>query len=126
MRDGLRARLEAAAHVCVAAEAGSGQEAIALAERGDIDLVLMDINMRGGSGIAATAQLSARCPQVAVLILSMHDRLEYVAQAMSAGASGYILKDAPGQEILLAIDTVMAGEVYFSAALKRTALKVIS
>lgn len=118
VRDGLRARLEAASHMCVAAEASSGQEAIALAERGDIDLVLMDINMRGGSGIVATVQLSARCPQVAVLILSMHDRLEYVGQAISAGARGYILKDAPSEEILLAIDTVMAGGVYLSAALK--------
>lgn len=117
VRDGLRARLEAVPHLRVVAEAGSGAEALARA--GEADLVLMDINMRGGSGIEATAQLVARHPQIAVLILSMHDKLEYVAQAMQAGARGYVLKDAPGKDIVLAIDTVMAGGIYYSAALAR-------
>lgn len=119
VRDGLRARLETSSHCQVVAEADSGEEALRLALQGGIDLVLMDINMRGGSGIQATAQLRERCPQVAVLILSMHDKLEYVTQAMAAGARGYVLKDAPGKDIMLAIDTVMAGGIYYSAALAR-------
>jgi DNA-binding NarL/FixJ family response regulator len=117
VRDGLRARLEAVPHFRVVAEAGSGSEALERAA--DADLVLMDINMRGGSGIEATAQLTARYPDIAVLILSMHDKLEYVAQAMQAGARGYVLKDAPGKDIVLAIETVMSGGIYYSAALAR-------
>jgi DNA-binding NarL/FixJ family response regulator len=117
VRDGLRARLEAVPHFRVVAEAGTGAEALARAA--DADLVLMDINMRGGSGIEATAQLSARHPGIAVLILSMHDKLEYVTQAMQAGARGYVLKDAPGKDIVLAIETVMSGGIYYSAALAR-------
>jgi DNA-binding NarL/FixJ family response regulator len=117
VRDGLRARLEAVAHFEVVAEAGSAAEAMQRAA--DADLVLMDINMRGGSGIEATAQLVARHPDIAVLILSMHDKLEYVAQAMQAGARGYVLKDAPGKDIVLAIETVMSGGIYYSAALAR-------
>jgi DNA-binding NarL/FixJ family response regulator len=119
VRDGLRARLEAVPHYVVAAEAGSADEALALAEQGRIDLVLMDINMRGVNGIEATALFRARYPQIAVLILSMHDKLEYVTQAMQAGARGYVLKDAPGRDIVLAIDTVMAGGIYYSAAVAR-------
>ena len=75
--------------------------------------------MRGGSGIDATARLTARYPGIAVLILSMHDKPEYVSQAMQAGARGYVLKDAPGKDIVLAIETVMGGGIYYSAALAR-------
>jgi DNA-binding NarL/FixJ family response regulator len=119
VRDGLRARLEAVPHFRVVAEADSGVEALALAGSTHIDLVLMDITMRDGSGIEATARLYANFPDIAVLILSMHDKLEYVTQAMQAGARGYVLKDAPGKDIVLAIDTVMAGGIYYSAAVAR-------
>lgn len=117
VRDGLRARLEAVPHFEVVAEAGCGAEALERA--GGADLVLMDINMKGGSGIEATAQLTARYPGICVLVLSMHDKLEYVTQAMQAGARGYVLKDAPGRDIVLAIETVMAGGIYYSAAVAR-------
>jgi DNA-binding NarL/FixJ family response regulator len=119
VRDGLRARLEAVPHFRVVAEAGSGAEALAMVDGAQVDLVLMDITMRDGSGIDATAQLGRSHPEVAVLILSMHDKLEYVSQAMQAGARGYVLKDAPGKDIVLAIDTVMAGGIYYSAPVAR-------
>ncbi len=119
VRDGLRARLEAQPHLRVVAEAGAADEALAQARLQRIDLVLMDINMRGVSGIDATARFRQQHPDIAVLILSMHDKLEYVTQAMQAGARGYVLKDAPGKDIVLAIDTVMAGGIYYSAALAR-------
>jgi DNA-binding NarL/FixJ family response regulator len=119
VRDGLRARLEAVPHLEVVAEAGSGPDALALAGSLRIDLVLMDITMRDGGGIDATARLTERHPGIAVLILSMHDKIEYVTQAMQAGARGYVLKDAPGRDIVLAIETVMAGGIYYSAALAR-------
>jgi DNA-binding NarL/FixJ family response regulator len=119
VRDGLRARLEASPHLAVVAEAGNADDALQLAATCQPDLVLMDINMRGGSGLEATARFRQQFPDVAVLILSMHDKLEYVSQAMQAGARGYVLKDAPGKDIVLAIDTVMAGGIYYSAALAR-------
>lgn len=119
VRDGLRARLEAVPHFRVVAEAGSGREALSMVDAARVDLVLMDITMRDGSGIDATAQLGRSHPDIAVLILSMHDKLEYVSQAMQAGARGYVLKDAPGKDIVLAIDTVMAGGIYYSAPVAR-------
>jgi DNA-binding NarL/FixJ family response regulator len=119
VRDGLRARLESVPHFRVVAEAGGADEALRQAAACAIDLVLMDINMRGTNGIEATALLHQRFPAIAVLILSMHDKLEYVTQAMQAGARGYVLKDAPGKDIVLAIETVMSGGIYYSAALAR-------
>jgi DNA-binding NarL/FixJ family response regulator len=119
VRDGLRARLEAVPHFRVVAEAGSGPEALAMLDTAQVDLVLMDITMRDGSGIDATAQLGRSHPGIAVLMLSMHDKLEYVTQAMQAGARGYVLKDAPGKDIVLAIETVMAGGIYYSAPVAR-------
>jgi DNA-binding NarL/FixJ family response regulator len=123
VRDGLRARLEAMPQFEVVAEAGGAQEALEQARHCDIDLVLMDINMRGGNGIEATAQFSEQFPEIAVLILSMHDKLEYVSQAIQAGARGYVLKDAPGKDIVVAIETVMSGGIYYSAALARQLVK---
>ncbi len=119
VRDGLRARLEAAPRLRVVGEAGSGREAIEQAGACRPDLVLMDVNMKGGSGIDATARLREHYPGIAVLVLSMHDKPEYVTQAMAAGARGYVLKDAPGKDIVLAIDTVMGGGIYYSAGLAR-------
>jgi DNA-binding NarL/FixJ family response regulator len=117
VRDGLRARLEAMAHLRVVAEAGNADDALIQASGIEIDLVLMDINMRGTNGIEAAARFRDQHPGIAVLILSMHDKIEYVGQAMQAGARGYVLKDAPGKDIVLAIDTVMSGGIYYSAAL---------
>ncbi|MYM74844.1 response regulator [Duganella sp. FT109W] len=119
VRDGLRARLEAMPQFEVVAEAGGAAEALEQAARHPVDLVLMDINMRGANGIEATALFKQAFPQIAVLILSMHDKLEYVSQAIQAGARGYVLKDAPGKDIVVAIETVMSGGIYYSTALAR-------
>lgn len=119
VRDGLRARLEAVPHFEVVAEADGADDALKQAGAEKVDLVLMDINMRGTNGIEATSRLCAAVPGIAVLILSMHDKLEYVSQAMQAGARGYVLKDAPGKDIVLAIETVMSGGIYYSAALAK-------
>lgn len=119
VRDGLRARLEAVAHFRVVAEAGGAEEALEQAGLHPVDLVLMDINMRGTNGIEATARFKSGFPAIRVLILSMHDKLEYVSQAIQAGARGYVLKDAPGKDIVVAIETVMSGGIYYSAALAR-------
>ncbi|WGG48965.1 response regulator [Rugamonas sp. DEMB1] len=126
VRDGLRARLEAVASFRVVAEAGGAAEALEQAALHEIDLVLMDINMRGGNGIEATARFKQAFPRIAVLILSMHDKLEYVSQAIQAGARGYVLKDAPGKDIVVAIETVMSGGIYYSAALARQLAKPLS
>ncbi|MBV8633297.1 MAG: response regulator transcription factor, partial [Burkholderiaceae bacterium] len=103
VRDGLRARLSAVDRFTVVAEAASAEEALAAAASQDIDLALMDINLKGVSGIEATARFHAEYPAIAVIMLSMHDKAEYVLQSVQAGARGYVLKDAPATDIIAAI-----------------------
>ncbi|HEY9273067.1 response regulator transcription factor [Achromobacter sp.] len=125
VRDGLRLRLETVPQLRVVGEAGNAAAAQAflaacLAEDpqgGTLPhLALMDLNMPGVGGLELTALLHERYPQIAVLVLSMHDNPEYMVQAVKAGARGYLLKDEPAQEIVTAIEAVMAGRSYFSAA----------
>lgn len=123
VRDGLRARLETIPHFAVVAEAGNGEEALQHAAARGIDLALMDINMSGMNGLELTARLHALHPEIAVLMLSMHDKPEYVMQAIQAGARGYVLKDAPATDIIAAIDTVMRGGIYYSAGLAKQLAK---
>ncbi|MCC8393054.1 response regulator transcription factor [Paraburkholderia sp. MMS20-SJTR3] len=117
VRDGLRARLEAVGQFEVIGEAGNAQQALALAETEAPHLALMDVGMNGMNGIALANLFHERFPAIRVLMLSMHDNLEYVTQAVRAGASGYVLKDSPALEIIQAIGAVLAGNTYFSAQL---------
>lgn len=117
VRDGLRARLEAVRHLDIVGEAGNAQEALTLAAREEPHLALMDVGMSGMNGIALAGLFHERFPAIRVLMLSMHDNLEYVTQAVRAGASGYVLKDSPATEIIQAIDAVLAGKTFFSAGL---------
>lgn len=117
VRDGLRARLEAVAGFVVAGEAGNADEALGLAATLEPDLVLMDVGMAGMNGIALAGIFHERFPAIRVLMLSMHDNVEYVTEALRAGASGYVLKDSPSTEIVRAIEAVLAGQTYLSAGL---------
>ncbi|MBX3618575.1 MAG: response regulator transcription factor [Rhizobacter sp.] len=117
VRDGLKLRLSAHAGLEVVGEADSAPGALALVEQRLPDLVLMDVGMKDTNGIDLTARLLERHPQLRVLMLSMYDNPEYVNRAMRAGARGYVLKDAPSDEILNAIDAIAAGRTYLSAAI---------
>ncbi|PWV58887.1 response regulator [Plasticicumulans acidivorans] len=122
VRDGLRARLEAGARYRVVAEAGDAAGALAAVAEQRPDLVLMDIAMRGINGLEATRRLLAAHPGLPVLILTMHEDAGYVAEAASAGARGYVLKDAPAEAIVEAIEAVLAGAGFQApAGLQRNA-----
>jgi DNA-binding NarL/FixJ family response regulator len=97
----------------VVGEAATAEEAIAQAEALDPDLILMDINMPGMSGIEATDRIHARQPRIAVLIVTMLDD-DSVFAAMRAGARGYVVKGAEPAEMLRAIRAVAGGEAIFS------------
>ena len=119
VRDGLRARLAAAPHIEVVAEAGSAGEAIERAAVCRPNLVLMDVGMKGITGIELTTMLLERDPALKVLMFSMYDNPEYVQQALQAGAQGYVLKDAPAAEVLMAIDAVVRGGTYLSTGVSK-------
>ena len=119
VRAGIRSLLGAMADVEVVGEAASGEEALELAARQQPDVVLMDIAMKGITGLQAAARMRETHPAVRVVILSMHSGEEYVLQALRAGAAGYLLKDAATGELELALRSVMRGESWLSPAVSR-------
>ncbi len=117
VREGLRARLGTVAGIEVAGEAADAAEAFAQFDALRPDLVLMDVGMKQINGIELTARLRERHPALRVLMLSMYDNPEYVHRALAAGASGYVLKEAPSDEIVAAIAAVTAGETFIGSGL---------
>ncbi len=112
VRAGIRALLEKLPDVAVVAEASDGREVLKLAQAHGPDVILMDVAMPGLNGLEATARLVREFPQVRVIMLSMHHNEEYVRRALKAGAAGYLLKKAATAELAIALQRVMAGEIY--------------
>ena len=117
MRSGLRLLLETEKGIATVAEAGNARDAVFEVRKHKPDVVLMDIVLPDKSGIEATADVLAEAPDAKVLILSMEDDPSYVREAFSAGASGYVLKEAADTELLAALRQVAAGERYVHPAL---------
>lgn len=107
----------------VIAEARDGQELLALLADVTPDLVMTDISMPGMDGIAAIAEIHAQYPALRVLVLSMHKDVDLVKRATANGACGYLMKDAPPQELELAVRSVMASGSYFSPSVARSLLQ---
>ncbi len=118
LRAGLRALLAAQPDMDVVGEAETADAAVELARRLGPDVALLDVRMPGG-GLTAAGRIKQALPDVRVLILSQYDDPTYLHQALAAGASGYALKRAAGQELLHAIRTVARGEVYLDPAVAR-------
>lgn len=114
MRQGLRQILEHEGDFTVVAEAGSGLEAIQQALEHQPDVAVVDIAMKELNGIEATAQILKRAPGTKVLILSMYSDERYVISAVKAGASGYVLKNSAGDELIRAVHEVLKGATFFS------------
>ncbi len=110
--EGIEAILDTYPDIEVVGTLSDGQQAVDQVAARAPDVVLMDLNMPGMNGLSATEMLMEDHPQVKVLILSMHDSPEYISTALSHGASGYVLKDVPTEQIKEAIDTVMGGGHY--------------
>jgi len=104
-------------------DAQDGREAVKLACELHPDVVIMDIAMPLLNGLEATCQIKRLCPQVKVLILSMHDNEEYIRSALAKGAMGYILKDASSRELINAIWAVHKGESVLSPAITRLVIE---
>jgi Response regulator containing a CheY-like receiver domain and an HTH DNA-binding domain len=122
VRAGIRTLLEKLPGVTILAESGDGRETLALVHQHDPDVVIMDITMPGLNGLDATARILRECPRTKVLMLSMHTGEDYVLQALRAGATGYLLKDAATAELRLALEAVQRGETYLSPTISKEVL----
>ena len=123
VRTGLRSFLEAQGGLLVVAEAGSGEEALAVIEEAHPDVVVMDITMPGMDGLEATRQLKKCCPQCQILALTVHEDKQYFIEMLAAGATGYLTKIAAAQELVSAIRAVADGNVYLQPVLARWLLE---
>jgi len=122
VRAGIRSLLERIPGVEVVGEAETGIDALALIQNRQPDIALVDIAMRGLNGLEVAACVARDWPEVRVIILSMHANEEYVAQALRAGAVGYLLKDSATAELDLALEAACRGETYLSPAISRTVI----
>jgi two-component system, NarL family, response regulator NreC len=123
VRKGLRFVLEQEPGMVVTAEASNGREALRMCEELKPEIAILDIAMPQLNGIEAVSLIRKASPQTACLILSMHSDETYILRALSAGAKGYILKDAVEDDILPAVRSVLSGKSYFSPAIAKTLLE---
>ncbi|MCX5439734.1 response regulator transcription factor [Streptomyces sp. NBC_00569] len=116
VRDGLRGMFESAGDFTVLGEASNGVEAVELTARLDPDVVLMDLRMPGGNGVDAIKELARRGARSRVLVLTTYDTDSDTLPAIEAGATGYLLKDAPREELFTAVRAAADGRTVLSPA----------
>ncbi len=122
IREGLRSLLESQGFQVVG-EAEDGRSAVKLAKKLDPDAVIIDISMPGLNGIEATRQIHQEAPQVKVIVLSMRSDRRAVLAAFAAGASGYLLKEAAFEEMVVAIKVALKGQTYLSPAIAHVVVR---
>lgn len=122
-RDGLKALLEKQADMQVVGETADGIAAVKAILEKKPDIVLMDISMPELNGIEATRQIMENRPETKIIVLSMHSDQRYIAECLKAGAVGYILKDCPTEELLVAIRAVANKQVYLSRQITESVVR---
>lgn len=117
MREGIKQLLEMDGNICVVGEANDGVECLNLLEKVKADVLLLDINMPNMNGIETLIKIKERDIPIKVIILTVHDEIDYLMKAVDIGVDGYILKDSDSSELRRAIFTVYNGENYIEANL---------
>ncbi|MFN0156376.1 MAG: response regulator [Gaiella sp.] len=117
VREGLRLSLMRSAHIRVVGEAPDGETAVALTERRRPDVVLMDLRMPQMDGIEATEEIARTMPEARVIIFTAYSERALLARALESGAKGYVLKEAPHETLLRAIEKVAEGDTFVDPAL---------
>jgi DNA-binding NarL/FixJ family response regulator len=123
MRSGLRLLLDRQPDMDVVAEAADGIEAVELALRERPDICILDVAMPRMTGLQATVEIRAHAPEIAVLVLSMHDDERYLFEALQAGAAGYVLKREADQALVEAVRAVSRGEPFMTNAAERSLVR---
>ncbi len=117
VREGVRGVLDDTGTFDVVGEAGDVSEAVRLCETLHPDVLILDINMPGGSGLSAVSRIIRQAPGTRILILSVHDDIEYIRESRRAGAHGYLRKDSAPAELRAAVQAVHAGGSFYSDAI---------
>ena len=117
VRAGLKQVISKTADLSVTGEAGSGEDALALLEHGEYDVLVLDLSMPGRGGADALKQIRVSYPDLPVLILSMHPEEQFAVRALKSGASGYLSKESAPEQLVEAIRRVASGRKYVSSSL---------
>jgi DNA-binding NarL/FixJ family response regulator len=117
LRAGVRALLDAQPDFKVVGEADNGKDAVHIAGKLKPDLIISDLSMPGTNGTEAIQRIRQRYPDMKILVLTVHKSDEYVHAALKAGASGYLLKDDTGDELINACNNILAGKTHLSSSI---------
>jgi DNA-binding NarL/FixJ family response regulator len=123
VRHGVRSLLQAEPEFTVVGEASNGLETVQLVEKLQPEVLVVDLMIPGLNGLEVTRQVKQRLPQTRVVVLSMHANEPYVLEALKNGASGYVLKDSSGTDLVLAVKQVLGGQRYLSPPLSERAVE---
>lgn len=126
MRAGLALLIDKQPDMVVAGEAGNPADAMRAIAKGDLELILSDITMPGRSGLDFIKDVQASNPALPILVVSMHDETLYAERVLRAGARGYIMKEAGGENLLAAMRQVLRGEIYVSPSVSARMLESMS
>jgi len=122
-REGLKAILNRDSRFKVVGEAGSAREGLGLARKLKPDVVLVDISLPDRSGILLTSEIRTLLPESQVMIVSMHSRIDFIAEAFQAGAKGYVIKESAGERLLQGIEAVGKGEYFLDSSVFHEVVK---
>ena len=122
-RKGLKAVLESNNQFEVVGEAQNGAEALEMVRKLDPDLVVVDISLPDQSGIELTREIRNLLPEMHIMIVSMHSKIDYVAEAFQAGATGYVVKESASESLLQGLEQVSKGDYYLDSSLSQQVVK---
>ena len=122
-REGLKAIIGRDAHFDVVGEAGNGREGLRMAKKLEPDLVLVDISLPDQSGIQLTREIRTLLADTRVLIVSMHSKIDYIAEAFQAGATGYVVKESASERLIKGLEYVSRGEYFLDSSVSQQVVK---
>jgi DNA-binding NarL/FixJ family response regulator len=123
LREGLKSLISSHPNLEVVGEAGTGLDAIRIASAQKPDLMILDLSMPEMSGLTAMPTINKISPKTKIIVLTVHQTDEYIFSAFQAGAKGYVLKDSPYEELLMAITHVLGGKTYISAGISERVIR---
>ena len=124
-REGLKTIIKRNRHYDVVGEAGSAKEGLEMARRAKPDLMMIDLSLPDMNGIQLTRQLRVELPETSIIIVTMHAKVDYIAEAFQAGATGYVIKESAAEGLLKGIETVLKGEYFLDSAVSSQVVQTL-
>jgi len=124
-REGLKTIIGRDQRYEIVDEAGSGQKALDKAQKAKPDLMMIDLSLPDMSGIELTRRILEKLPQVKIIIITMHSKVDYIAEAFQAGATGFVIKESAAEGLLKGIDTVLKGDYFLDSAVSTQVVETL-